>query len=75
MNIIFLAIPLAIILGTGLFFGFIWAVQSGQMDDLETPAHRILIENENIELVRKITDENIEEKTCQKQDPNVQAQM
>jgi cbb3-type cytochrome oxidase maturation protein len=25
---------------------FIWSVRSGQMDDLETPAHRILGEDE-----------------------------
>jgi cbb3-type cytochrome oxidase maturation protein len=48
MSILFLAIPLAMILGTGLFLGFIWSVQSGQLDDLETPAHRILIDNEEI---------------------------
>lgn len=57
MNILFLAIPLAMVLGTGLFFGFIWSVKSGQMDDLETPAHRMLIDYEKL----KFEPQNIKE--------------
>ena len=42
MNIIFVLIPVGLVLlavGIGAFF---WAVRDGQFDDLETPAHRIL---------------------------------
>jgi cbb3-type cytochrome oxidase maturation protein len=47
LNILFLAIPLAILLGTVFAIGFFWAVDQGQFDDLETPAHRILFDDDN----------------------------
>ena len=49
MNILFLAIPLAIALGSFFLFSFFWAVEKGQFDDLETPAHRILFEDNKID--------------------------
>lgn len=42
MNILLLMIPVSILLGFGFLAGFIWSVASGQLDDTETPAHRIL---------------------------------
>ncbi|NJM09970.1 MAG: cbb3-type cytochrome oxidase assembly protein CcoS [Bdellovibrionaceae bacterium] len=42
MNILILMIPISLLLGFGFLAGFIWSVKSGQMDDTETPAHRIL---------------------------------
>lgn len=46
MNILFLMIPMALLLGS-IFVGiFFWAVSQGQLDDLETPAHRILNDNQ-----------------------------
>lgn len=42
MNILFLMIPMALLLGAVFVGIFFWAVGSGQLDDLETPAHRIL---------------------------------
>ena len=50
MNIVYIAIPIAMLLGTSLFFGFVWSVKTGQLDDLETPAHRILIDDDKIEM-------------------------
>lgn len=42
VNILLFMIPVSLLLG-GLFVtGFIWSVNKGQMDDLETPPHRIL---------------------------------
>ncbi len=46
MNILILMIPLALILGGGFVAAFIWATKKGQFDDLDTPAHRILHDNE-----------------------------
>jgi len=46
MDIIYLLIPIAIVLvgfGTAAFF---WSVNSGQFDDLESPAHRILYDDD-----------------------------
>lgn len=42
MSILFLMIPLSLLLGGGFLAAFIWSVQSGQVDDTETPQHRIL---------------------------------
>lgn len=42
MNIILLMIPMAMILGIGFVWAFLWASSKGQFDDLETPAHRML---------------------------------
>ncbi len=46
MNIIYLLLPLALILGCSFALAFIASTRSGQFDDLETPAHRILIDDD-----------------------------
>ncbi len=46
MDIIYLLIPIALILVAGIVWAFFWAVRSGQFDDLEGPAHRILMDND-----------------------------
>lgn len=45
MNILFLMIPMALALGAIFIGAFFWAVSHEQLDDLETPAHRILHDN------------------------------
>lgn len=42
MNILFLLIILSMGLLGFIIWAFLWAVQSGQFDDMEGPAHRIL---------------------------------
>lgn len=44
MNIIILMIPMALILGFGFLAAFFFAANGDQFSDLETPAHRILID-------------------------------
>lgn len=51
MSAVYIALPFALLLALIFLAAFIWAVRSGQMDDLETPAHRILGDDE----VRKST--------------------
>ena len=46
MSVIYILLPLALILASGAVLAFIWSVRSGQMDDLETPALRILEDEE-----------------------------
>lgn len=46
--ILYILIPLALLLGAAFLFSFIKGALSGQWDDLETPAHR-LIENDHQE--------------------------
>ena len=47
MEVIFILLPLAILIGGVMLALFIWAVRSGQYDDLETPAHRILFDEDH----------------------------
>jgi cbb3-type cytochrome oxidase maturation protein len=44
MTVIFLLIPLSILIATGFLLAFIWAVRSGQYEDTQTPAMRLLLE-------------------------------
>ncbi len=46
MNIIFYLIPLGLGLLIVAVAAFFWAVRSGQFDDLETPAWRILMDDD-----------------------------
>lgn len=47
MNMLVFMIPIAILLSSAFLAAFIWAIQIGQFDDTVTPAHRILIDDEN----------------------------
>ncbi len=42
MSVIYILLPVAAILAAAAVAAFIWAVRRGQMDDLDTPAVRIL---------------------------------
>ncbi|TCK09494.1 cbb3-type cytochrome oxidase assembly protein CcoS [Marinobacterium mangrovicola] len=47
MSIIYLLIPIAIILASIAIWAFFWSVNSGQFDDLESPAHKILYDDDD----------------------------
>ena len=55
MDILLALIPIAILLGLGAVTAFVWAISSGQLDDLETPALRLLTDDD--ELGRAAPDE------------------
>ena len=46
MEILYLLIPLSIFLVFTIGAVFWWALANGQFEDLEGPAHRILLEDE-----------------------------
>ena len=46
MNILYLLIPLGIALLVLSVFGFLWAVRSGQFDDLDSPGLQILLDDD-----------------------------
>lgn len=47
MEILYLLIPLALVLMAVAIALFLWTVRSGQYDDLEGPAHRILMDDDD----------------------------
>ena len=47
MEILFLLIPRSVVLVFLIGAGFWWSVLSGQFDDLEGPAHRILADDDS----------------------------
>lgn len=42
MSVIYLVLPLALLLVLGGAWAYVWAARRGQFDDLETPAMRVL---------------------------------
>lgn len=42
MSVIFIVLPLALLIVGAAVTAFVWSAKSGQMDDLETPAVRML---------------------------------
>jgi len=47
MNGVLILIPIALLLGFGGLAAFFWSLRSGQFEDLEGAANRILIEDED----------------------------
>lgn len=47
MEILFVLIPLSLILLGIAVWAFFWAVKSGQFDDLDSPAYRILLDDDD----------------------------
>ena len=46
MEILYLLIPLSMLLVAVIVWIFLWAVRSGQFDDMEGPAHQILMDDD-----------------------------
>jgi cbb3-type cytochrome oxidase maturation protein len=46
VSVIYLLLPLAFALGIAAVWAFVRATRAGQFDDLETPAHRMLHDDE-----------------------------
>lgn len=68
MESLYLLIPLSLIIVTLVVWIFFWAVKSGQFEDLEGPAYRIL-EHEDAEDLFK-QDERIQDEILDKQPDN-----
>ena len=48
MEILYLLVPLSVVLVFLIGIAFWWSVRSGQFDDLESPAHRILADDDSV---------------------------
>lgn len=47
MEILYLLIPLSLVLVALIAVIFLWAVKSGQFEDMEGPAYRILMDDDS----------------------------
>lgn len=47
MDIIYLLLPLSLVLVIIIVAAILWAIKSRQFDDLEGPAHRILMDDDD----------------------------
>jgi len=47
MDILYLLIPLGLVILGIAIAAFIWAVKSGQFEDMQGPAHRILMDDDD----------------------------
>jgi cbb3-type cytochrome oxidase maturation protein len=47
MDALMLLIPLSLLLGGGALAAFLWTMRSGQYDDLDGAAHRILFDDDD----------------------------
>ena len=47
MNVFYLLVPIALLLAGAGVWAFFWSVTSGQYDDVETPAIRVLLDDED----------------------------
>jgi cbb3-type cytochrome oxidase maturation protein len=72
MEILYLLIPLSLVLVGIIVWIFLWAVRSGQFDDLEGPAHQILMDNDDPVIVKQKQDssENTEVDTAKPESPS-----
>lgn len=45
MEALFVIVPLALAFAGGALIAYVWAVWSGQFDDMTTPAHQMLVDD------------------------------
>ena len=69
MEILYLLIPLSLVLVGIIVWIFLWAVRSGQFDDMEGPAHQILMDDDDpvIEKNKESSSENTEKNNVKPQ--------
>ncbi|MBD3669888.1 MAG: cbb3-type cytochrome oxidase assembly protein CcoS [Gammaproteobacteria bacterium] len=61
MDVLYLLIPLGLIVMAIAIGAFLWAIKSGQYDDLEGPAHRILMDDDDPLIPRKRPDPSLKQ--------------
>mgnify|MGYP000941112972 CR=1 FL=1 len=47
MESMYILVPISLILGAVIIYFFWWSGKTGQFDDLEGPAHRILMDDDS----------------------------
>lgn len=60
MEILYLLIPVSLVLVGVIAWIFLWAVRSGQFDDMEGPAHQILMDDDDPVITQEREEDNSE---------------
>jgi cbb3-type cytochrome oxidase maturation protein len=58
LEILYLLIPLSLLLVVLIVGIFWWTVKSGQLDDLEGPAYRVIMDDDKAQVKNEKTHEN-----------------
>jgi len=66
MEILYVLIPLGLLVLGVAIWGFIWAVKTGQFDDMEGPAHRILMDDDDIRIPTRNPEKTLHEQKSEK---------
>ncbi len=45
LSVLYIAVPLALVVALIAIIAFVFQVRGGQYDDLQTPAHRVLVDD------------------------------
>ena len=53
MTALYLVLPLALAVAGAAVIAFVWAVRSGQLDDVDTPPRRILFDDDEVPARRR----------------------
>ena len=61
MEILYMLIPLGLVIFAVAIWAFVWAVKSGQFDDMEGPAHRILMDDDDPRIPGKKVDTDLKD--------------
>ena len=48
MSVLFLLVPLSVLMGIGAIAAFLWALKGGQFDDLQSPASRLVLDDDTL---------------------------
>ena len=60
MEVLYLFVPLSMLVVAGLVWAAFWAIRNNQFDDLEGPAHRILMDDDDPKIPTKPAEEEEE---------------
>ncbi|QOV88411.1 cbb3-type cytochrome oxidase assembly protein CcoS [Humisphaera borealis] len=47
MEVIYIVLPIAILMAGGFLAAFLWSAHRGQFDDLDTPRHRAMFDDDS----------------------------
>lgn len=67
MNILYLLIPIGLVFLAGAIWLLFWAIRSGQYDDMEGPAFRVLMDDDDPRIPRYKPEQDDSKKTDARQ--------